>query len=63
MAIDKKDLLKVLMQVEDNLHTSASSEGLKCRVRNLREMEDRLLSMLELTEEEAESLWEELNPY
>jgi len=54
ISIDKEDLRKVLMLVEDNMHTSASASGLELRAKNLKEMEKELLAMLELTREEAE---------
>ena len=59
ISVDKEDLRKVLTLVEDNMHTSASTSGLRLRGRNLKEMEKELLAMLELTREEAEyEYWE-----
>ncbi len=55
--IDILDLKKVLMLIEDNLHTSASRIGLESRGKNLREAEKELLFMLHLTKEEAEDIY------
>lgn len=54
---ERNKLTKVLMLVEDNLHRSASTPGLKRRVSNLRKAEKALMELLELNERQCEELY------
>lgn len=51
----RKQITEVLMLVEDNLRTSASSSGLRTRKDNLRAMEKKLIELL-YTDEEPEGV-------
>ena len=55
--VDREDLQKVLLLIIHNDNLSASRAGLEQRAKNRKEMKKELLFMLELTNEEAESLY------
>ena len=52
-----KALERILILIENNLHTSASNIGLKNRGNNLREIQKELLFILNLTDEESEEIY------
>ena len=55
----RKQITEVLIMVEDNLHTSASSSGLHKRGDNLRLMEEKLIRLLYPDEEPEDGITKE----
>jgi hypothetical protein len=59
--VDKQDLLDILLLIENCLNTSASKEGLIQRTNNYRIIKSKLLSILRLSEEELDDMYQKID--